>query len=58
MKVHKQQPVEEYLKLQKRFAHLFKMPGGEAQIKIIQDYANQNLKSHTIASKREDRIQT
>ena len=47
MKVRNQQPVEDYLKLQKRFAHLFKMPGGDAQIKLIQEYANKNLKRYT-----------
>jgi len=29
MKVPRQQPVEEYLKQQRRFAHLFKMPGAK-----------------------------
>jgi pyruvate ferredoxin oxidoreductase beta subunit len=59
MKVRKKQPVEEYLKLQKRFAHLFKMPGGDAQIKIIQDYANHNLKSYNAESlNQSDQIQT
>ncbi len=47
MKVRNQQPVEDYLKLQKRFAHLFKMPGGDTQIKLIQAYANENLKRYT-----------
>jgi pyruvate ferredoxin oxidoreductase beta subunit len=47
MKVRNQQPVEEYLKLQKRFAHLFKMPRGDAQIKLIQELANDNLKRYT-----------
>ncbi|MGZ7130986.1 MAG: pyruvate synthase subunit PorB [Halobacteriota archaeon] len=47
MKVRHQQPVEDYLKLQKRFAHLFKMPGGDTQIKLIQEYANENLKRYT-----------
>ncbi|MGZ7193683.1 MAG: pyruvate synthase subunit PorB [Halobacteriota archaeon] len=47
MKVRNQQPVEDYLKLQKRFAHLFKMPGGDTQIKLIQEYANENLKRYT-----------
>lgn len=50
MKVPRQQPVEEYLKQQRRFAHLFKMPGGEAQIKLIQDYANYNLERYKAAS--------
>ncbi|MGZ4882819.1 MAG: thiamine pyrophosphate-dependent enzyme [Halobacteriota archaeon] len=50
MKVPRQQPVEEYLKQQRRFAHLFKMPGGEAQIKLIQDFANYNLERYKAAS--------
>jgi pyruvate ferredoxin oxidoreductase beta subunit len=49
MKVPRQQPVEEYLKLQRRFAHLFKMPGGESQIKLIQDYANRNFEQYKTA---------
>jgi len=50
MKVPRQRPVEEYLKQQRRFAHLFKMRGGEAQIKLIQDYANYNLERYKAAS--------
>ena len=53
MKAPKRRPVEEYLRLQKRFAHLFKMPGGDAQIKIIQDYADQNLQSYKVSSESE-----
>jgi pyruvate ferredoxin oxidoreductase beta subunit len=53
MKVPRQLPVEEYLKLQRRFAHLFKMPGGEAQIKLIQDYANRNFAQYKAALKAE-----
>ncbi len=43
MKVAKSKPVEEYLKQQRRFAHLFKMPKGEEQIKIIQEIASANI---------------
>ena len=46
MTVQRHQPVEEYLKPQRRFAHLFKMPGGEAQIKLIQDLANHNFERY------------
>jgi pyruvate ferredoxin oxidoreductase beta subunit len=53
MKVPRQKPVEEYLKQQRRFAHLFKMGGGEAQIKLIQDLANHNLESYKAASPEE-----
>jgi pyruvate ferredoxin oxidoreductase beta subunit len=35
--------VEEYLKPQKRFAHLFKYPGGEAHIKDLQAIASTNI---------------
>lgn len=37
-------PVEEYLKLQGRFAHLFKKDGGKNEIKKIQEIANENIK--------------
>ncbi|MGR3318526.1 MAG: thiamine pyrophosphate-dependent enzyme [Candidatus Anammoxibacter sp.] len=37
-------PVEEYLKLQGRFAHLFKKDGGKAEIKKIQEIADENIK--------------
>lgn len=35
--------VEEYLKLQSRFAHLFKTEAGKKQIAYIQELANQNI---------------
>jgi len=37
-------PVEEYLKLQGRFRHLFGTPEGEAEIKKIQDIADSNIR--------------
>jgi len=37
-------PVEEYLKLQGRFAHLFKKDGGKDEIKKIQALADSNIK--------------
>ncbi|MGR3219538.1 MAG: thiamine pyrophosphate-dependent enzyme [Candidatus Anammoxibacter sp.] len=37
-------PVEEYLKLQGRFAHLFKKDGGKNEIKKIQEIADENIK--------------
>ena len=43
-KIAKKQPVEEYLKLQARFKHLFKKPGGEEEIKRIQAIADNNIK--------------
>ncbi len=38
-------PVEEYLKPQRRFAHLFK-PGAEEALKAVQEYANWNIKRY------------
>ncbi len=45
-KIAKKQPVEEYLKLQARFRHLFKKPGGEEEIKRIQQIADNNIKKY------------
>jgi len=45
-KIAKKQPVEEYLKLQARFRHLFKKPGGEAEIKRIQQIADNNIEKY------------
>ena len=42
-KIRNPKPVEEYLKMQKRFKHLFTMEGGDEQIKKIQDLANYNI---------------
>ncbi len=39
-------PVEEYLKLQGRFKHLFTQPGGEEEIKRIQEIANFNIERY------------
>jgi pyruvate ferredoxin oxidoreductase beta subunit len=44
----KRPPVEEYLKLQKRFAHLFKKPNGKNEIKKIQKIADDNAEKYTI----------
>ena len=38
--------VNEYLKMQGRFAHLFKTSQGKAQLKIIQKLANENIKKY------------
>jgi pyruvate ferredoxin oxidoreductase beta subunit len=43
-KVKNPRPVEEYLKVQKRFKHLFIMEGGEEEIMKIQAMANWNIK--------------
>jgi pyruvate ferredoxin oxidoreductase beta subunit len=39
-------PVEEYLRTQKRFKHLFTMEGGEKEIQKIQDSADWNIKHY------------
>lgn len=44
-KREKIQPVEEYLKPQRRFAHLFR-PGAEDALKAVQDYANNNIEKY------------
>lgn len=38
--------VEEYLRPQKRFAHLFKYPGGEEHVKDIQAIAEKNIETY------------
>ena len=40
--------VEEYLKLQKRFAHLFKKPSRKKEIKKIQEIADNNIEKYKI----------
>ena len=42
-KIKEIKPVQEYLKAQKRFAHLFKTEEGKEQIKKIQEIANANI---------------
>jgi pyruvate ferredoxin oxidoreductase beta subunit len=39
-------PVEDYLRPQKRFAHLFKYPGGEEHIKQLQAIADANIERY------------
>ncbi len=46
-------PVTEYLKPQKRFAHLFR-EGGEEEIKRIQDIADRNLREFNLVSDVDD----
>jgi pyruvate ferredoxin oxidoreductase beta subunit len=45
-KITKRKPVEEYLKLQGRFKHLFKKSGGEEEIKRIQAIADANIEKY------------
>lgn len=49
MKVPKPTPkVEEYLKAQKRFAHLFKSEEGKKQIEFLQMTADENIKKYSL----------
>lgn len=41
-KIKDRKPVREYLEKQKRFSHLFKMPGGDREIEKIQALADAN----------------
>jgi pyruvate ferredoxin oxidoreductase beta subunit len=43
-KIKNRKPVEEYLKVQGRFKHLFTKPGENPQIKKIQEIADRNVK--------------
>ncbi len=43
-------PVSEYLKIQGRFKHLFKRPGGEEEIKKIQQIADENIAKYGLKS--------
>jgi pyruvate ferredoxin oxidoreductase beta subunit len=43
-KIKSRKPVEEYLKVQGRFKHLFTMAGENPQIKKIQEIADRNVK--------------
>jgi len=47
-KVRRPKPVEEYLKAQGRYRHLFKMPDGADLIKIIQNTANENIAKYKL----------
>ncbi|MCB7130021.1 MAG: pyruvate ferredoxin oxidoreductase, partial [Candidatus Brocadiales bacterium] len=46
-------PVTEYLKMQGRFKHLFKKPGGEEEIKKIQQIADENIEKYGLAGEKE-----
>lgn len=45
-------PVEEYLKLQGRFRHLFGTPDGEAEIKKIQAIADNNIRKYGLVKEK------
>lgn len=46
--IHEKVPVEEYLSLQGRFAHLFKKDGGKDEIRKIQEIADDNIKKYRL----------
>ncbi len=46
MKITKKIPVEEFLKLQKRFKHLFKDEKGQAKIALVQKLADENIEKY------------
>lgn len=50
IKVEKRKPVEEYLKLQGRFRHLFEKPEGKTIIQEIQAIADENAKKYGYGS--------
>ncbi|MHC1585433.1 MAG: pyruvate synthase subunit PorB [Candidatus Syntropharchaeia archaeon] len=45
-KIYKRKPVEEYLRVQGRFRHLFVKEGGKEEIKKIQEIADENAKKY------------
>lgn len=47
-KITKKLPVEEYLKLQGRFRHLFKKPGFDEELKRVQALADENIKKFNL----------
>ncbi len=49
-KIRHQQPVEEYLKLQRRFAHVFKK-GNESQLEALQVIADNNIERFDLMSR-------
>ncbi|MFC1715461.1 thiamine pyrophosphate-dependent enzyme [Candidatus Poribacteria bacterium] len=51
-KIRDPKPVEEYLKLQGRFRHLFSSPAGEAEIQKIQEIADNNIRKLGLVSER------
>jgi len=45
-KIKQKRPVEDYLRPQARFAHLFKDPSGEVIVRRIQDIADRNIRRY------------
>jgi len=52
-KIKDRKPVREYLEKQKRFSHLFKMPGGDKEIEKIQHLADLNAEHFGLDVKSE-----
>jgi len=52
-KIKDKKPVEEYLKMQKRFAHLFKSDAGKHEITLIQEFADRNIDKYGLMAKEE-----
>ena len=44
-KIRRKQPVEDYLKLQRRFAHVFR-PGNEWELEQLQAIADKNIRKY------------
>ncbi len=49
-KIRRPRPVDDYLKLQRRFAHVFK-PGNEWQLERIQSLANKNIQRYGLVQR-------
>ena len=54
-KIRRRQPVEAYLKLQKRFAHLFGKKGDPAVVARIQELADRNIEKFNLMAGDDDR---
>ncbi len=54
-KIKDRKPVKEYLEKQKRYAHLFKMPGGDKEIEKIQHIADLNAEAFRPGRRGESR---
>ena len=50
-KIKKKIPVEEYLKTQKRFKHMFSDAGGREEIQTIQTLADSNIERYGLLKK-------
>jgi len=50
-KLKKKIPVEEYLKSQKRFRHMFSGKGAEEEIKAVQALADENIEKYGLLKK-------